>query len=178
MSNCIIINNKKFDLYLDEIQIQEIVNKMALRIREDYSNKVPYFIIILKGAVFFASDLIRAVELDCRIDIIRAKSYGSEMNSGDLQIQYLNDNLTDKDIIIIEDIIDTGKTLSALITHLKQHNPASIEIASLLSKIPPSNLDFRAKYIGKDIDNMFVIGYGLDFDEQGRHLKNVYILSE
>lgn len=175
----ILINNKKFKLLIGAEEIQSIIESMAERINTDYHGSEPVFVIILKGAIFFATDLLKNITLLCRIETIRAKSYGKSMiSSGNVKINLELDDLQGKDIIILEDIVDNGFTLKALTDHLQKYNPRSVEIAVLLSKPEMRKVDLRIKYIGKDIPNDFVIGYGLDYAEFGRNLSEIYTLED
>jgi hypoxanthine phosphoribosyltransferase len=177
-SNQIIFEDKAFKLLISEQRIIEIVNELALRINNDYFRKDPVFIVVLNGAMFFAVDLLRRVNFNVQIQTIHAKSYGNSMNStGDVQIMYENLEIKNKDVLIIEDIVDTGITLNSIISTLITMNPASIECAAFLSKPSKRLVDVPVKYVGIEIPQDFVIGYGLDFAEFGRNLPAIYSLS-
>jgi hypoxanthine phosphoribosyltransferase len=129
----------------------------------------------MKGSVFFGADLLRKLTIDCRLESIRSSSYGSKMeSSGKVNIQYSDLNIKDKDVLIIEDIVDSGRTLKALFEQLNALLPKSLEAVSFLSKPSKREVNVDVKYIGKEIPPVFVIGYGLDYDEQGRQLPNLY----
>jgi hypoxanthine phosphoribosyltransferase len=173
------IKDKNFKILIESDIIQEAVQKIADSIRTDYADRIPTFLVVLKGALFFAADLIRAYKNPCRLELISAKSYGTEMSSsGMVKIKSLEENFQGKDIIIVEDIIDSGLTIRTLIDKLQAFNPASIEAAAIISKPNARKVDIEIKYVGIEIPDLFVIGYGLDYAEQGRELRDIYILDE
>ena len=173
------IKNKVFKKIIRIDKIEETVKTIATKINADYKNKKPLFIIVLKGSIFFASDLLRHINLSCQIDAISAKSYGYSMTStGQVKLTVPDIDIKDKDVIIIEDIVDTGYTISKLIDRLKLSNPSSLEVAAFLSKPTARKIKVDVKYIGIEIPPDFVIGYGLDYAEEGRQLPEVYSLNE
>lgn len=173
------ILSKKFEVKYPHDLIQGTVEKIAQRINQDYAGEEILFIIILKGAVPFAVDLIKNVESESMYECISAKSYGNCMeSSGDVKISSVNIDIKDKNVIIIEDIIDSGRTLSKLCEKLKEQNPKSLEIAALFAKPANYVVDVKAKYIGLEIPPDFIVGYGLDYAEKGRQYPNVYQLCE
>lgn len=173
------INDKKFKILIESDKIQETVQKIADRMKTDYADRIPTFLVVLKGALFFAADLIRAYNSPCRLELISAKSYGSEMSSsGTVTIKSFEENFHGKDIVIVEDIVDSGLTIRTLMDKLKEFNPASLEAAAIISKPSARKVDVEIKYVGMEIPELFVIGYGLDYAEQGRELKDIYILNE
>jgi hypoxanthine phosphoribosyltransferase len=174
-----IIDEYVFAPFISEKEIDSIVKDLANRINIDYVGKEPLFIITLKGALFFAVDLLRHITLNSTIETIRAKSYGSKMKSGGIvELSFDNFEVAGKDIIIIEDIIDTGFTIKELINKLQEKYPASIKVVSLLSKTEMRKVDIDIKYLGKEIPSVFVIGYGLDYDERGRNLPLIYSIQK
>ncbi len=168
----------RFKKYILRSRIETEVKKIADRINNDYKGQKVLFIVVLKGSIFFASDLLRNIDLDCEIETVRASSYGSEMKNSRLRLSIENVEISGKNILIIEDIIDTGNTLSELIRRLKEENPKSLEVVTFLSKPDKREHEVNLKYVGMDIPPAFVIGYGLDYAEQGRHLPDIYILDE
>lgn len=173
------INGKTFSVLLSRNVIAETVKTLANRINHDYKGKTPVFLIVLKGSIFFGADLLREITLDCELKTIRAKSYGNSMlSSGKVNLLVTNIDIAGKDVIIVEDIVDTGLTLSALIDKLKSFEPKSLETVSLLSKPSQREVQVPVRYIGLEIDPSFVIGYGLDYDEKGRQLPDIYSLDE
>lgn len=171
------IHDKVFKLMYGTGDIDMAISRIAKRINNDYENKTPLYIIVLKGAVFFAVDLLKQVHSNCAIETLSAKSYGSTMQSnGNVQLWLQNLDLKDKDVIIIEDIVDTGFTIQSLLAKLRQFEPRSIEVAALISKPDQRKVDVPVKYIGFDVHPVFIVGYGLDYNEHGRNLTSIYAL--
>ncbi|MCX6152825.1 MAG: hypoxanthine phosphoribosyltransferase [Candidatus Kapabacteria bacterium] len=173
--NIVIINDKKFSPFILEADIKKLVRSLALQIRSEYIDKNPVFLVILKGSIFFAADLIREIGIECQVEAMQAKSYGAKMHSsGDVNLFLFEFDIKGRNVLIIEDIVDTGQTLKALYEELEKHSPASVEIVTLISKPEMRKSDVRVKYIGMEIPPVFIVGYGLDYDEKGRQLKDVY----
>lgn len=174
----VVVNNLTFNEYLSEQEIASIVKNVAERINADYAGKEPLFICVLNGAFMFASDLFKHITLPAEITFVRLKSYEGTATTGKVNMLVpLQVPVKDRDLIIIEDIVDTGLTMHGFIQHLKEGGAASVELASFLFK--PNALqyaDATPKYIGKSIPTKFVLGYGLDFDEKGRNLPALYVL--
>lgn len=172
------IYGRKFKLLIGQNEIAKRVKEIAAIINNDYKEKKPTFLIILKGAIFFGSDLLRHISLECEIEVVRARSYGKTMkSSGNVNLD-MKVEIENKDVIIIEDIVDTGLTLSKLLAKLNEMHPASIEVAAFLSKPAQRKLEVNVKYVGFEIPPSFVIGYGLDYAEKGRHLPCIYSLAD
>ena len=165
---------------VNEDQLKERVNELAEAISNDYKGKDLLFIVILRGAFVFASDLFKRIKTFCEVDFMAVSSYGSGTeSSGEVKIlKDLSNSIEGKDVIIIEDILDTGITLSNLIKMLKVRKPASIEICTCLNKPERRKVDIQAKYIGFDVENAFIVGYGLDYDEKYRNLPYIGVLKE
>lgn len=178
MKKRIKINDLTFELFITQQEIEEQVQKLASQINKDFHGENPIIFITLKGAIFFACDLIRRLDFNCRIETITAKSYGMEMkSSGKIQIQKEHFEISDKHIILIEDIVDSGLTAMTLSEYFKAFNPASFSLATLLSKPTARRYPVDIKYLGFEIPDKFVIGYGLDYAEFGRNLPDIYILA-
>jgi hypoxanthine phosphoribosyltransferase len=174
-NNQIHIFDKIFNILISEDEIKLKVDELAARINNDYNDKSPVFIVVLKGAIFFAVDLLKKINLNIEIRTISAKSYGNSMTStGEVLINSHNLYIENRDVIIIEDIIDTGLTLDTLISNIKKFNPASIECAVFLSKPEQRKIEVPVKYLGIEIPSDFVVGYGLDFAEYGRNFPAIY----
>lgn len=154
------------------------VKKMGAEITADYAGRKPLLVGILKGSVVFMADLMREIDLDCDIDFMVAKSYGNAaVSSGNVKIiKDLDTDITNRDIIIIEDILDSARTLYSVRNYLMQKNPASIKICTLLDKKVERAFDLKADYKCFDIENEFVVGYGLDYAESYRNLPYVGVL--
>ncbi len=166
------------NLYIDHSQIIERVREIASKINQDYAGKTPIFIGILNGAFVFLSDLIREIKIDCEIDFLKLSSYGdSKISSGDITLlKELNCEIKGKDIIIVEDIIDSGLSIKYMKALIEKNNPSSLRIVTLLYKEETAKLDFEIDYIGFKVDNKFVVGYGLDYAQKYRNLKSIYML--
>lgn len=174
----ITVNNLIFDEYLSKEEIAAYVADVAERINTDYEGREPLFICVLNGAFMYASDLLKRITLPAEITFVRLKSYEGTATTGKVNMLIpLQTPIVNRDIIIIEDIVDTGLTMHGFIQHLKAEGARSVEITSFLFK--PDSLQFAdatPKYIGKSIPTKFVLGYGLDYDEKGRNLDSLYIL--
>ena len=169
----IIVGDEKFVLFLSEEEIQKKVKELAAQITKDYSEKFPVFIGILNGSFIFMSDLIKH-------DFLRLSSYGdAKISSGKVRmVKDLNCDVNGRDIIIVEDIVDTGLSLQYMRRLMENYKPASVKIISLLLKPKSLKYDVKIDYIGFEIPNRFVIGYGLDYAQKYRNLRSIYILSE
>ena len=166
---------------VDEKQIDQITTKLAEQITNDYknSNKPLVVIIILKGSMIFASDLLKKLELPLEIEFMKVSSYGAgTKNSGEIKIHLdlTRENLEQYDLLIIEDIVDSGRTLSRLTQLLKNRNANSVKTCTLLDKPSRREVPFTPDYCGTEIEDEFVIGYGLDYDEKYRNLPYVAVL--
>jgi len=173
----IIVHDKEFEPYLSEEQIKNKIQEMAANINRDYTGKRPLFIAILNGSFMFAADLFKAVTIDAEICFIKLASYKGTKSSGQVITAIgLDTDLIDRHVIILEDIVDTGKTLSEFLPQLQHHHPASLKIAALLHKPEATVYPIKVDYLGFSIPNKFVLGYGLDYDGLGRNIKEIYQL--
>ncbi len=169
------VHDKEFIPYLTSDEIAEQVNRVAAEINADYEGKKPLFIAILNGAFMFASDLFKQITLDTEICFIKLASYKGVKSTGKVITAIgLDVDLYNRDVIIIEDIVDTGKTLAHFLPQLEHQQPASLKIASLLHKPGAMIHPIKIDYLGFTIPNNFVIGYGLDYDGLGRNIKEIY----
>jgi hypoxanthine phosphoribosyltransferase len=171
--------DKKFQPYIKALQIQEQIDKLAKQLNVDYAGKKPLFIAILNGSFMFASDLFKELTIDAEICFIKLASYKGTKSTGNVITSIgLDIPLTDRHVVIIEDIVDTGKTLHEFLPQLVNQQPASLKIAALLHKpdalVHPLTID----YIGFNVPNKFLLGFGLDYDGLGRNLKEIYQLVE
>jgi len=170
------ILDKTFEPFLEQEEIQNIVSQMAKEMGV-LKNENPLFIIVLKGSFLFASDLLKALSFDAEITFMQIKSYQGTQSSGEIKdIMGVLMNLKDRTIVIIEDIVDTGNTLEYLYNRLSKENPKKIHIASLLLKPDVYSKEIPIDFVGKEIPNHFVVGYGLDYEELGRTLPQIYKL--
>ncbi|MBN1301547.1 MAG: hypoxanthine phosphoribosyltransferase [Melioribacteraceae bacterium] len=176
----IIVGNEKFVPYLSEDKIQNRIKELGNQISEDYKNKLPIFIGILNGSFMFLSDLLKNVNIHCEMDFFKLSSYGdAKISAGNVKLlKELNADITERHVIVVEDIVDSGLSISYIRQLLEQFNPASIKYASLLVKPASVKYDVRIDYIGFEIKNEFVIGYGLDYAQKYRNLRSIYVLSE
>jgi hypoxanthine phosphoribosyltransferase len=158
--------------------IQARVKEMGARITQDYRGKNPHVVGILKGASIFHADLVRTIDLDLSFDFMAVGSYGAlTKSSGEVRIlKDLDESLEGKDVLLVEDIVDTGLTLHYLLQNLQNRNPQSLKIAALLNKPSRREIHVDVDYVGFDIPDEFVIGYGLDYNQRYRHLRDVCIL--
>ncbi|MCX6142045.1 MAG: hypoxanthine phosphoribosyltransferase [Ignavibacteriales bacterium] len=179
MTNEITINNDRFTLYLSEEQIQNRVRELAAQINKDYKGKVPIFIGILNGSFIFLSDLVREISLDCEVDFLKLSSYGdAKISSGQVKLlKDLNCQVNGRDIIVVEDIVDSGLSMDFMKELVMRENPASFRVITLLLKKSVAKVSFPIDYVGFEIPPEFVIGYGLDYAQKVRNLKSIYRLA-
>ncbi len=145
--------------------------ELARQIQNDFKDEEILFLVILKGSVFFATDLAKNITSPIILDFMKVSSYSGTQSTGKIDVKLdITENITDKNVIVIEDIIDTGRTLRYLIDYLKAKNPKALKICTLLDKKDRREFEIEADYVGFDIPNKFVLGYGLDYDEKYRNL--------
>ena len=173
------VHDKVFKLFISREQIQERVKELGEQIDKDYAGLNPIFISILNGSFIFAADLFRCISVDAEISFIKLASYKGTTSTGNVVTAIgMEERLEDRHVIILEDIVDTGKTLSAFIPEIMQRHPASLKIATFLTKPEALQYDVHADYVGFEIPNNFVVGYGLDYDGLGRNLPELYTLDK
>lgn len=171
------VHDKTFGPFLSEEDIQQQVKKIADAINSDYEGLRPMFIAILNGSFMFAADLFKHITIDAEICFIKLASYKGTTSSGQVITAIgLDIDIIGRDIIILEDIVDTGKTLTEFLPQLLHHQPASMKIAALLHKPDAVKFPIRIDYLGFSIPNKFVVGYGLDYDGLGRNFSEIYQL--
>ncbi|MFO7754408.1 MAG: hypoxanthine phosphoribosyltransferase [Bacteroidales bacterium] len=173
--NTIKIYDKTFEVFIGEKEILDKVKQMAAQIEKEHRGKDVLFISILNGSFVFTADLLRDINMDVKLSFLKLSSYDGDRSSGSVRrLIGLNEDLAGKSVIIVEDIIDTGRTLDGIIDDLQDKGPDEIKVASLLIKPDAYTGSHRIDYTGFEIPNDFVIGYGLDFDGLGRNLRSVY----
>lgn len=169
--------DKEFEPYISEASIQEKISELAQQLNKEYEGKKPIFLSILNGSFLFTADLFRQITIEAEVCFIKLASYKGTTSSGNVITAIgLDANVNGRDIIIIEDIIDTGKTLHHFLPQLESSQPASIKIAVLLNKKEALAYPVKVDYACFDIPNKFVVGYGLDYDGLGRNTRAIYQL--
>jgi hypoxanthine phosphoribosyltransferase len=172
------LHDKTFKIYLSERQIQEKVKQIAEQLNHDYKDKRPLFVAILNGSFMFAADLFKYLTIEAEISFIKLVSYKGMKSSGNVITAIgLEMDLFNREVVIIEDIVDTGKTLHQFLPKLDHQQPRSLKIAALLHKPEATQYPLKIDYLGFTIPDKFVVGYGLDYDGLGRNYKDIYQLA-
>jgi hypoxanthine phosphoribosyltransferase len=168
------------EILVQRDELQHRVRELAEQVSRDYEGRQLFLVGVLKGAVFFLSDLMRHIEVPCEVDFMAVSSYGSSTDSSGVVriLKDLDAPIEGRDVLIVEDIVDSGLTLSYLLRTLKARDPASLEVCALLTKPERRKVDLPIKYVGFEIPNRFAIGYGLDHAERFRNLPFVAVLQE
>jgi hypoxanthine phosphoribosyltransferase len=175
----ITVKDKSFKPYISEEALQASVENVAKQINSDYKGSEPLFLGVLNGSFMFFSDLLKSVDLECQVSFVKLASYEGTTTTGKVnELIGLSESIEGRDVIIVEDIVDTGNTLVKLYDILSKGNPNSIKIATLLYKPEAYKKDHPIDYVGLEIPNAFVLGYGLDYDGLGRNLSSIYVLNE
>lgn len=173
------VHDKEFEVYLDRDTIWSRVQTIGRQLDIDYKGLNPLFIGVLNGAFIFAADLFRVLNIEAEISFVKLTSYEGTSSTGAVVSAIgLKEDVKDRHVIIVEDIVDTGKTLSEFLPQVLAQSPASLKIASFLTKPEALKHDVKADYVGFEIPNKFVVGYGLDYNGQGRNLTDLYQLVE
>ncbi|MBS01046.1 MAG: hypoxanthine phosphoribosyltransferase [Candidatus Marinimicrobia bacterium] len=173
------INNKKLIKIIDEVSIQKRVKEIAIELTSKFKDKKPIFIGVLNGSFIFISDLVRNLNINCEIDFIKVSSYKGQDTTGTVKLlKDISADITNRDVVIVEDIIDSGLTIEFLVKRLKGASPKSISIVTLLLKPDIARLGLPIDIIGFEIAPDFVVGYGLDYDQDLRHLPEIYRLDK
>lgn len=177
VSQIITIKDKQFKPFITSAKIAEAVNQVATKINAELKNEDVVFLAVLNGSFMFASDLMKEVSLPSKISFIKLASYHGTSSTGNVsELIGLTEELKDKTVVIIEDIVDTGNTMEKLFATLHQKNVKQIKVATLLFKPEAYKKSFPINYTGITIGNDFVVGYGLDYDGYGRNLKEIYVI--
>ncbi|HBJ76669.1 MAG TPA: hypoxanthine phosphoribosyltransferase [Porphyromonadaceae bacterium] len=168
-------NGKKFAPYISEEEILQGVERVAKEISRDFKGKNPLLVVILKGAFMFASDLMKRLDFPCEVSFVKLSSYVGDVSTGRIKEHLpLGDSVEGRNVIVIEDIVDTGATMRYFINHLKELGTQEVKLASFLIKPHRMDKGVKVDYFVREIADEFVIGYGLDFDQVGRNLRNIY----
>lgn len=170
------LHDLHFTPYLSESEVQSIVKQLAFQLHEKYQHTTPLFIGVLNGSFVFLADLVRYYPGACEIAFVKYSSYKGTSSSGKVKTDLDFPALTDKTVIVVEDIVDTGNTLVHIYKELERHSAASVSLASLFLKPEVYNKDLPINFIGKEIPNKFIVGYGLDYNNLGRNLPGIYQL--
>ena len=171
--------DKKFSLYISKEQIRERVKEVAAEIEKDLKDKNPLFLVILNGSFVFGADLLREMNFPCEITFIRMSSYEGTSTTGEVkQVIGLRESIEGRTVVVVEDIIDTGYTMKEMLRILTEKNPEDIYVTSLFVKPENLKVDVKIDYRCFDIDNDFIVGYGLDYDHYGRNLPDIYKVVE
>ena len=173
------IKDKTFKTSIPEAEILEKVKVVADRINKDFEGKKPVFLAVLNGSFIFAADLMRMITIPSEISFVKYASYEGTSSTGKMkELVGMNQDLAGRHVIIVEDIVDSGFTMAHMIEDLKKHNPASVEICSLLVKPGNLKVNLDINYAVMEIPNDFIVGYGLDYDQEGRNLRDIYTIVE
>lgn len=173
------IKDKTFKTSIPEAEIKQRVKELAQKISKDMEGKNPLLLCVLNGSFIFAADLMREMTLPCEITFVKLASYEGTASTGKVkELIGINEPLTGRDIIIVEDIVDTGRTMKQMLEQLAARHPASVHICTLFVKPEKLEEKLNIEYAAFEIPNDFIVGYGLDYDQQGRYLKEIYSLVE
>lgn len=175
----ITIKDKTFETSMPEAQIKWRVKELAQQISRDMEGKNPLFLAVLNGAFIFAADLMREMTIPCEISFVKLASYQGTVSTGKVkEVIGINENLAGRTIVIVEDIVESGTTMRRMIEQLGTRNPASVHICTLFFKPDKLKEDLTLDYVAFRIPDDFIVGYGLDYDQQGRGLKDIYTIVE
>ena len=169
------IKDIEFIEFISEEEIQEQIHGLASAINEAYAGNAPVFLPVLNGSFMFAADLLKHISIPCTVSFVKISSYEGLSSTGQFKTLIgLDESLFDQDVLIVEDVVDTGLTLGKIIGELKKLGTRSVEVVSLLRKKPARDKDVRVKFTGFEIENEFVLGYGLDYDGFGRNYRQLF----
>jgi len=175
----VVVHGKKFNLYLKHEQVIEAIEKMAVKLNEELKDKNPLFIVVLNGAFVFASELITRFNGPCEVTFVKLASYeGTQSTENVREVMGLSEDVTDRTVVFVEDIIDTGLTMLMAKDKIKAAGAKDVKLATLLYKPKAFKHNYYIDYIGIEIPNDFIIGFGLDFDGQARNLRDIYKIEE
>jgi hypoxanthine phosphoribosyltransferase len=173
------IKDKTFEVSLPEAQIKARIKELAQQMSRDLEGKNPLFLGVLNGAFIFAADLMREMTIPCEISFVKLASYQGTTSTGTIkEVIGINEDLSGRTVVIVEDIVESGLTIKRMMKQLGTRNPASVQVCTLFFKPDRLKEDLKLDYVAFSIPNDFILGYGLDYDQQGRGLKDIYTLSE
>lgn len=175
MKEIITIKDKQFELFIEQEIIEQEIKRIAERMNSDLKGKNPIFLAVLNGAFMFAGELMKEVSIPSEITFVRLASYRGTSTTNNVQeVLGLNEGIEGRSVVIVEDIVDSGNTMVALIKELEKYNPSEVKIATLLFKPAALRQKLQIDYVALEIPNDFIVGYGLDYDGYGRNLKDIY----
>ena len=173
------MKDKTFRTFIPEAEIQQRVKAVADKLNEDLKDKNPLFLAVLNGSFVFAADLMRMITIPCEISFVKLASYQGTVSSGKIkEVIGINEDLKGRTVVIFEDIIDTGFTMKRMLEQLGTRDPESLHICTLLVKPGKLQVPLNIEYAAMEIPNDFIVGYGLDYDQQGRNLRDIYTIVE
>lgn len=173
------VKDKTFRTFIPEAEIQQRVKAVAEKLNEDLKDKNPLFLAVLNGSFVFAADLMRMITIPCEISFVKLASYQGTVSSGKIkEVIGINEDLKGRTVVIVEDIIDTGFTMKRMLEQLGTRDPESLHICTLLVKPGKLQVPLNIEYAAMEIPNDFIVGYGLDYDQQGRNLRDIYTIVE
>lgn len=169
------VKEREFKVYITEAELAEVVERLAGRINADYAGKKPLICPVLTGSFVFAADLVRRLEVDCEVEFVKYTSYEGMHSTGKVQAQLpFPASVKDRDVIVVEDIVDTGISMGYMLKELEALQPRSVRVCTLLLKPGKFQGGFKVDYVGKEIDDDFIVGYGMDYDGEARGMSAVY----
>lgn len=173
------VKDKTFRTFIPEAEIQQRVKAVADKLNEDLKDKNPLFLAVLNGSFVFAADLMRMITIPCEISFVKLASYQGTVSSGKIkEVIGINEDLKGRTVVIVEDIVDTGFTMKRMLEQLGTRDPESLHICTLLVKPGKLQVPLNIEYAAMEIPNYFIVGYGLDYDQQGRNLRDIYTIVE
>ena len=173
----ITVKDKTFEVSINETTIKQRVREVAQQMSRDLEGKNPLFLAVLNGAFIFAADLMREMTIPCEISFVKLASYQGTTSTGSIkEVIGINEDLSGRTVVIVEDIVESGLTIKRMMEQLGTRNPASVQVCTLFFKPEKLKEDLKLDYVAFSIPNDFILGYGLDYDQQGRQLKDVYSL--
>ena len=171
------LNNKEFEIFITANEIAEVVSRLADSVNRDFAGKEPFFIIMLNGAFMFAADFLRKITVSYEVGFVSLSSYKGMQTSGQVKVYTaIPEKIKGRNVVILEDIVDTGSTMDFFLSELKKFSAKSVSIVTLFVKPDVLKQKIEVDYVGKEIENRFIVGYGLDYDGFGRNLEAVYAL--
>lgn len=169
------IRDKEFELFLSQEVIEKAIDEVAAKLNNDLAGREPLFVCVLNGSFMFAAELMKRVTIPCEVSFVKVSSYRGITSTGQLKEIYgLEEDIKDRTVVIVEDIVDTGHTMSLILEQLECDEPKEVRVATLLLKPDALKVKVRTDYVALEIPNDFIVGYGLDYDGYGRNLSDIY----